>query len=122
MLKVVIFCNVFVTHYRGGALNFLIVKFPHCIFKKYSVYVLMSCIRKWTTFVLLLQAEAAIDSFNYDEAETRLEEILQVDTDNCKCLEMLASIYIEKFQWPEAVDVSFFFLALYYVFKAVGKN
>ena len=55
----------------------------------------------------MLQAETAVDSFDYDEAETKLKEALQIDENNCKCLEMLSSIHIEKFKWTEAQDVSF---------------
>lgn len=55
--------------------------------------------------LLIQEAEAGIDSFNYDEAESKLQEVLKIDANNCKCLEMLSGVYIEKFQWQKAQEL-----------------
>ncbi|XP_015916720.1 uncharacterized protein [Parasteatoda tepidariorum] len=51
---------------------------------------------------LLEEAEAEVDSFNYDEAELKLNEALIKTPTNSKALEMLAGVKIEKGEWVEA--------------------
>ncbi|KAG8187401.1 hypothetical protein JTE90_016945 [Oedothorax gibbosus] len=55
--------------------------------------------------ILVDEAEAAIDSFNYDTAEAKLKEYLNHNPNNTKALEMLASVYIEESDWMQAENL-----------------
>ncbi|XP_054712436.1 uncharacterized protein LOC129222042 isoform X2 [Uloborus diversus] len=55
--------------------------------------------------VLIEEAESAIDTFNYDEADSKLTEVLKINPDDTKALEMLASVYIEQCKWFEVENL-----------------
>lgn len=50
----------------------------------------------------LSEAEAGINTFNYEEASQSCQKVLELDAANVKALEMLASIHIENGSIPEA--------------------
>ncbi|GFY74703.1 probable assembly chaperone of rpl4 [Trichonephila inaurata madagascariensis] len=54
---------------------------------------------------LLEEAESAIDRFSYEEAAQKLKNVLNIDSNNLKALEMLAGIYLDEPNWDEAANL-----------------
>ncbi|GBM30945.1 putative assembly chaperone of rpl4 [Araneus ventricosus] len=54
---------------------------------------------------LIEEAQSAIDSFTYDEAMQKLNDVLNSSPDHDKALEMLAGVYIEQLDWSEAQNL-----------------
>ncbi|GIY91935.1 putative assembly chaperone of rpl4 [Caerostris extrusa] len=54
---------------------------------------------------LIEEAEAAIDSFSYEEAIPKLKDVLKFEQNHTKAAEMLSGIYIELCNYDEAQDL-----------------